>query len=339
MHNLEDIAKRAGVSRSTVSRVINNEPYVSERTRQKVLAVIEEVGYTPNPGARMLVTRRTQVIGIVIPQALNVVFEDPYYFPLLLQGVAEAAQVRDHATLLFVSQSDEDEEQLYQRILQNRLVDGLVIASAARDSGIIKRLLDHHIPFVMVERPNTFDDQISYVSIDNVVAAEDAINHLLKQGYRRIGHITGSLNNSDACDRVQGYKLALRSAGLKVDENLIAEGHFSTRSGYLGMQALLKQDVDAVFAASDTTAFGALQAMQEAGIRVPEDIALMGFDDLPRALEMTPQLTTIRQPILQKGFQATDILLDILDGKIEGPKHVLLPTQLVIRASSSPLDG
>lgn len=339
MLNLEDIAKKAGVSRSTVSRVINNEPYVSARTRARVLAVIEEVGYSPNPGARMLVTRRTQVIGVVIPQSLTVVFEDPYYFPALLQGITETAQKQDYAVLLFVGQSDENEQQLYERILQNRLMDGLVIASATQDTGITRRLLDHHIPFVMVERPATYESEISYVSIDNLMAAQDAVNHLLNQGRRRIGHITGSLNNSDALDRIQGYKLALRGAGIKVDPKLIVEGHFSSRSGYLGMKTLAARKVDAVFAASDTTALGALKALNEMGLRVPEDVALVGFDDLPRALEMTPQLTTIRQPIQRKGTLATELLLDLLDEKIQGPKHVLLPTQLVIRASSGGLDG
>ena len=339
MLNLEDIAKRAGVSRSTVSRVINNEPYVSAKTRARVLAVIEEVGYSPNPGARMLVTRRTQVIGIVIPQSLSVVFEDPHYFPTLLQGVTEAAQKQDYATLLFVGQSDEDEEKLYQRILQNRLMDGLVIASATQDTRITRRLLDHHIPFVMVERPTAYEGEISYVSIDNVMAAQDAVNHLLNQGRRRIGHITGSLNNSDAADRILGYKLALQAAGLKVEPKLIVEGHFSSRSGYLGMLELLEHGVDAIFVASDTTAFGSIQALQEQGIRIPEDVAVVGFDDLPRAVEMNPQLTTIRQPIQKKGTLATELLLDLLDGKVQGPKHVLLPTQLVIRASTGGLDA
>jgi len=148
--NLEDIARRAGVSRSTVSRVINNEPYVSARTRAKVMAVIEEVGYAPNPAARMLVTRRTHVIGVVIPRELVVVFEDAYYFPTLLQGIAEATQERDYATLLWVGNSKEDEHRLYERILKNRLMDGLLIASATRQMGITRRLVAQHIPFVMV---------------------------------------------------------------------------------------------------------------------------------------------------------------------------------------------
>ena len=334
MMNLEDIARKAGVSRSTVSRVINNEPYVSAKTREKVLAVIKEVGFSPNPGARMLVTRRTQVIGIVIPHTLAVVFEDPYYFPTLLQGIAEAAQKRDYATLLWVGHSNEDEERFYHRVLQNRLMDGLVIASATSEVSIVERLLKNRTPFVMVERPAVYADQISYVTVDNVRAAQTAVEHLINQGRRRIGTITGDLENTDGQDRLTGYQNALRKAGLPVDPALIVAGHFSRRSGYLGMKMLLKQGVDAVFAASDTTALGALQAMGEVGVRVPEDVAIVGFDDLPLALDASPQLTTIRQPIEQKGYQAAALLLDLLEGAVDGPQQILLPTQLVIRQSS-----
>jgi LacI family transcriptional regulator len=332
--NLEDIAKRAGVSRSTVSRVVNDEPYVSAKTREKVLAVIAEVGYAPNPGARMMVTQRTHVIGVVIPQSIAVVFEDPHYFPTLLQGISEAAHKRDYATLLWLGSSDEDEERFYDRMLRNRLMDGLLVASATNHAPIIQRLVERRVPFVMVESPAVLADQISYITVDNVAAAMDAVGHLIDLGRRRIGTITGSLSNTDALDRVEGYKQALRAANLKVDKNLIVEGHFSSRSGYLGMKALLQQDVDAVFAASDTTAYGAMQALVEAGVRVPEEVAVVGFDDLPRAQEVIPPLTTVRQPIQQKGYQATNMLLDLIEGVIAGPKHVLLPTQLVIRQST-----
>lgn len=332
--NLEDIARKAGVSRSTVSRVINNEPYVSAKTREKVLKVIQEVGFTPNPGARMLVTQRTQVIGIVIPRNLSVVFEDPYYFPTLLQGVAEAAQERDYATLLWLGSSNEDEARFYQRILKNRLMDGLVIASATTTADIFKHLLVQEIPFVTVERPSTHQDQINYVTIDNIGAARTAVEHLISLGRTRIGAIVGQQDNTDAQDRLIGYKDALRAFDFPYDPALAVEGYFSRRGGYLAMKALLKQGVDAVFAASDTMAIGALQALQENNVRVPEDVALIGFDDLPLALLSTPRLTTIRQPIQSRGYQATSLLLDILAGTVQGPRQVVLSTQLVIRQST-----
>lgn len=331
---LEDIARQAGVSRSTVSRVINNDPYVSRHTREKVRQVIDAVGFAPNPGARMLVTQRTQLIGIVIIRpSPAVIFEDPYFFPELLQGIAQAAQDRDYATLLWMGYSDEDQTRLAERVLRNRLMDGLVI-TASSDTPLIEQLLRNDIPFVMLERPLHASEQVSYVSVDNVQAARAATEHLINLGRRRIGIITGGLGSSDGQDRLAGYKQALMMANLPIASNLVVEGVFSRRSGYLGMKTLLREKVDAVFAASDTIAVGALQAMQEGGVRVPDQVALVGFDDLPIARMAEPPLTTIRQPIQHKGWQAIRLLVDMLEGAVKGPKQILLPTQLVIRQSS-----
>lgn len=333
--NLEDIARKAGVSRSTVSRVINNEPYVSPATRAKVLAVIEREGFVPNPAARMLVTQRARVIGVVIPNALPVVFDDPYYFPALLQGVAETTSSRDYATLLWWGQSEEEEQRLYKRILQqNRLMDGLILASASIDDPLVNRLIEMQTPFVMVERPASNAEHICYVTIDNVQAAQEAVAHLLHLGRRRIGTITGTLTNIDGQDRLQGYKNALHAAGIPFDPQLVVEGRFSRRSGFVGMQALVEQQVDAVFCGNDVTAIGALQYLQQIGLRVPEDVALVGFDDLPSAMQYTPHLTTVRQPVQQKGALATQLLLDLIEGSAQPPRQVLLPTQLIIRQSS-----
>jgi LacI family transcriptional regulator len=314
---LEDIARRAGVSRSTVSRVINNEPYVDSQTREKVMQVIEQVGFVPNPGARMLVTQRTQVLGIVIIRPTPaIVFEDPHFFPEMLQGVVQVAQARDYATLLWLGYSSEDQSTLSERVLKNRLMDGLVITSTA-DTPLISHLLATQIPFVMVERPTRFEEQISYVSVDNVLAGRTAVEHLINVGRRRIGIICGPLSGSDGQDRLQGYKDALLMASIPFDPDLVVEG----------------SKVDAVFASSDMMAVGALDALQEGGWRVPEDVAVVGFDDLPIARDTNPPLTTIRQPIQQKGWQATRLLIDLLEGAVEGPKQILLPTQLVIRQS------
>jgi LacI family transcriptional regulator len=332
--NLEDIARKAGVSRSTVSRVINDEPYVSEATRAKVKAVITAEGFTPNLAARMLVTQRTRVVGVVIPHTLLVTFQDPYYFPTLLQGVSESTYTRDYATLLWWGQSREDEERFYERILkQNRLMDGLIIASATNDDPIINKLLGLGMPFVMVERPVRYQDRISYVSVDNVQAAQTAVQHLTGLGRTRIGTITGALDNIDGVDRLTGYRQALELAGLPFDPGLVAEGRYTQQSGYIGAKRLIKQGIDAIFAANDLTAIGAIQALQEADVRVPEDVSVVGFDDLPNAIQSKPQLTTIRQPIQHKGAMATNLLLDLIEGVVDGPRQVLLPTQLVIRQS------
>lgn len=331
--NLEDIAAKAGVSRSTVSRVINNEPYVSEKTRQRVLTVIEQEGFAPNPAARALVTQRTQVIGVVIPHVPIVVFEDAYYFPILLQGVARITHERDYAMLLWLGQAGENSDQFYTRIVRNRLMDGVIIASAASNDPLIDHFLETGTPFVMVECPQRDWDRISYVTVDNIAAAYTAVSHLIALGRRRIAHITGNLAISDGRDRVEGYKRALRDAGLPVDESLIVQGNFAHRSGYAGMKILLERKVDAVFASSDITARGALQALHEAQVRVPDDIALVGFDDLPTAAQVMPPLTTIHQPIEEKGALATSILLDMIENGLEAPQQVLLPTELIVRKS------
>jgi len=330
--NLEDIARLAGVSRSTVSRVINHHPNVSDATRQKVLQIIEEQNFRPNLAARTLVTQRTRVIGILIPHAVAVF--TPYYFPTLLQGIGDTTHERDYATLLWWGQSGAEEERFTRRILQqNRLMDGLIIASATVDDPLIPRMLQMKIPFVMVERPLYFADQISYVTIDNVQGAKMAVDHLIKLGRRRIGHLTGSLNNVDGQDRLTGYRLALQEHGIPFNPDYVVEAQFTRKAGYTGMKELLQRDVDAVFAGNDDAAVGALQAMHEANVCIPEDIALVGFDDLPTALDFTPQLTTIHQPIREKGATATSVLLDIIEGMVEAPRHVLLPTELVIRES------
>ena len=331
--NLEDIATRAGVSRSTVSRVINNAPYVSEQTRQRVMEVIEREGFAPNPVARALVTQRSQVLGVVIPQAPSIVFEDAYYFPALLQGISRAAQAHDYAMLVWLAQSDQDEEHFYRRIINNRLMDGVVLASAASDNPLIDHFLQTRVPFVLVERPGHHYDHISFVTVDNTGAAYEMVSYLFGLGHMRVGTITGRLTIPDGRDRLAGYKQAIVDAGHRLIPELIVEGDFTHRSGYEGMKRLMEQHVDAVFAASDITARGALQALHEMGVRVPEDVAVVGFDDLPTSVQVVPPLTTIRQPIEEKGVRAATILIEQIETGNTTPQQILLPTELIIRQS------
>ncbi len=332
MSNLEDVAKAAGVSRSTVSRVMNNEGYVSAATRARVLEAVEQLHYIPNHAARTLVTQRSNVIGVVMPSA-NVFFGDNSYFPMLLQGIAEAANPRDISMILWLGQANEDPEHFSQRITRNRLCDGLIIASIGYDDPLIPRLVDNVPYFVMVERPVQFHDRISYVTCDNVKGGQMATEHLIRNGRKRIAHITGRLDLADGQDRLVGYRTALERAGMAYDPDLVVEGQFSYESGYYAMKNLLAQNFDAVFIPSDTAARGAIRALEEAKLRIPDDVAIVGFDDLEDAARTNPALTTIRQPVQQKGAAALTLLLDLIDGKVENPYQVILPLQLVIRQS------
>ncbi len=331
--NLEDIAAKAGVSRSTVSRVINNEPYVSEKTRHKVMTVIKAEGFTPNPAARALVTQRTNVIGVVIPQVPLILFEDAYYFPTLLHGISHITSERDYSMLLWFGQADGDEERFYNRIITNRLMDGVIIASAGQNYPLIDHFLKAQTPFVLVERPAHHHDRISYVTIDNVAAAYEVVTHLIKLGRRRIGTTTGNLTIADGVDRLEGYKQALCDAGLPVDERLIFEGNFTYKYGHDGAQYLLEQNVDAIFAASDITARGVLDALKDVGVKVPDDVALVSIDDLPTAVQVKPPLTTVRHPVEEKGVCAAQILFDLIGADDPIPQQIILPTELVIRES------
>jgi LacI family transcriptional regulator len=335
--NLEDIAKKAGVSRSTVSRVINNSPNVSAETRTRVMEIVNQESFRPNPAAQMLVTQRTQIIGFVIPQISNVFFGDNSYYPMLLQGASTTINENNRSMLLWLEQNNESREQFARRIASNRLMDGVILCSVIEKDPIVEALADAGVPVVLVERPIGFSEaltySLSYITVDNFHAASIAVEHLIRLGRRRIAHISGYLNVADGQDRLEGYKAALRRAGLPIDESLIVTGIFTRESGYMGMKSLLRQNPDAIFAANDTTAQGAIQAIQDAGLKVPEDIAVVGFDDLDVASHSNPQITTIRQPVQQKGAMAASLLMEIIDGQTAGPRQVLLPTQLVIRQS------
>ncbi len=228
--SLEDVARKAGVSRSTVSRVVNNDPNVKMETREHVLKVIEEERFNPNTVARSMVTGRTQVIGVVVPHEYHVFFNDPFYFPALLEGVSGTATERDYAMLLWVRQSGEDEGIFYRRILQNGLMDGVIIASASTKNALTSYLLEMNLPLAMVERPSSHEDQVSYVTIDNHAATRMVVEHLLSTGRRRIALVAGAADNMDAQDRLESFRRVMDEAGLPSD--LVIPGDFQRRTAF-----------------------------------------------------------------------------------------------------------
>ncbi len=329
---LEQVAQLAGVSRSTVSRVINDHPNVRAKTRTKVWQAIRESGYQPNVVARSLVTNRTRIISMVIPEVVTTLFTDPF-FPLVLRGATEACNARHYQLMLSLFTASADPHEMYQRVMQNGYLDGAIVSSTSLDDPLISDLLRDRIPFISIGRRP--DERVHYVDADNVGGAQMAVEHLIRLGHRRIAAITGRLDMTAGQDRLEGYRRALKAHAIPIREELIVEGDFAENSGRVGMQQLLPASPSAVFAASDMMAIGALKVLREAGWQVPQDVSLVGFDDIPIASVMEPALTTVRQPIERLGAMAADLLIGRLEECSEAASahRIILPTELVIRTS------
>jgi len=328
---LEDIARIAGVSRSTVSRVINDHPNVSVNVRQRVLKAIQDTGYHPNAAARTLASQRSWMIGLVLPSSVSTFFTDPY-FPRLTQGIAQTCNQYDYTLSLFLVGSKEDEEKIFPRVSRKGSLDGIIMQSGQIGDLLINRLVNTNIPIVIIGRPFQTEN-ISFIDVNNINGAYTAVNHLIRSGFRRIGTITGQDNTTVGLDRKEGYLKALLENGREVDPSLIAEGEFTEISGYEAMQKLLAAQPDAVFAASDLMAVGAMRATREAGMGIPEDIAFVGFDDLPFTPSPIPLLTTIRQPIYQTGSGAVQMLIELIRTGVKPARRVILETELIVRES------
>ena len=329
---LEDVAKQAGVSRSTVSRVVNNHPNVREEVRKRVLDVIQDTGYHPNAAARALASQHSWTLGLLLPHSVSIFFTDPY-FPHLTKGIAQGCNQYGYTLALFLVGTKDDEDKIFSRVSRAGLLDGLIVQSGHHgDQSIIGRLVDTRKPFVVCGRPFRFDN-VSYIDIDNVTAAYKAVKHLLGLGYRHIATITGPVSGTVGIDRLEGYKKALMEQDLSVDETLIVEGDFTESGGYYAMQKLLPFKPDAIFAASDVMAMGAMRAAIDANLHIPEDIAFVGFDDLPISTLSDIQLTTVRQPVVQFGEKAVEVLIDLIENGIYPPRHIIMDTELIIRDS------
>ncbi|MCQ3931417.1 MAG: LacI family transcriptional regulator [Chloroflexi bacterium] len=332
--NLEDIARLSGVSRSTVSRVVNHHPNVSEITRRKVLEIIERYNFKPHPAARALASQRANIIGILIPHIVSDLFTDPF-FSILLQGITTAANSVNYSPILWLTSASVDESAFYDQVFNDRLADGMIVASATVNASFIKRLDQRGKPYIIIGRPFTAYEQSSYVDSENEQGARMMVEHLIKQGRRRIGMITGRSGLTSSHDRLQGYISALQHADIPIDMRLITPaGDYSDASGYTGMKLLLHHRIDAVFAANDVMAASAMRAIKEAGLRIPEDIAIGGFDDMGISRTTEPQLTTVQQPITQLGDYAVRGLIDLLEGRVEPPYQQMLPVKLIVRQST-----
>jgi LacI family transcriptional regulator len=328
---LEDIARQAGVSRSTVSRVVNDDPHVRDDVRERVKDVIRRTGFHPNAAARTLASSRSSMIGLVLPRSVSSFFTDPY-FPRLTQGIAQGCNQNQYTLGLFLVGSKEDEEAIFPRISRRGLLDGVIFQSGELGDQLVDRLVASNMPLLVLGRPFSTEG-ISYIDVDNVGAVYQAVTHLIQLGYRRIGTIAGPGDTTVGIDRLEGYRRALADRGREIENALIVETDFSEMSGYYAMQGLLRTKPDAVFAASDALAIGGIRAVREAGLRVPEDVAFVGFDDLPIATSTDCPLTTVRQPVAELGLHAVETLLELAGSESHTPRRIMLDTQLIIRDS------
>ncbi|MGG8409630.1 LacI family DNA-binding transcriptional regulator [Streptomyces sp. 12297] len=333
---LEEVAARAGVGRGTASRVINGSSKVSEHTRALVEAAVAELGYVPNRAARALAANRTDAIALVVPEPESRFFAEPY-FSDVLRGVGAALAETDMQLLLTLAGSDRERRRLAQYLAAHR-VDGVLLVSVHADDPLPELLEELGIPAVITGRRSAAEP-LACVDSDNLEGARLAVRHLLARGRQAIATITGPLDVYGAQCRLDGYRQALAAAGTEVDEGLTAVGDFTEEGGRRAMAELLarRPGLDAVFAASDVMAAGARQVLRTAGRRIPQDVALVGFDDSTVARHMDPALTSVRQPIEEMGRMMARVLLEqIAAGPAasgERPR-IILPTQLIVRDST-----
>lgn len=330
---LEEVAVHAGVGRGTVSRVINNEAGVKETTRRAVQRAIEELGYVPNLAARSLAGRRADAVALVLTEPDWRQFAEPF-FSEIVRSLGDALADTGMQLMLTLVRS-ETERRRFLEYARGGRVDGVLLMSVHAGDRLPDMLAEARLPTVLLGR-RSGDEYVSYVDADNVGGARSAVSHLLKQGHRAIATITGPLDMYVAQCRLRGYQEALEMAGLKSARSLVAESDFTEEGGRRAMAELLVRhaEIDGVLAASDTSAAGALQALRAAGRRVPEDVAVIGFDDFPLAQRTEPRLTTVRQPVEEMGRAMIRLLLEELEEPSVAWRHVILRTELVVRESS-----
>ncbi|MFE6337576.1 LacI family DNA-binding transcriptional regulator [Streptomyces sp. NPDC057806] len=330
---IKTVAARAGVGRTTVSRVINGSELVSADARARVLAAIKELDYVPNSVARGLVTNRTNAVALVIPESESRLGSEPY-FAALIRGVSGAlSETRTQLQLMLVR--DQSERDQLAASVATRRVDGVLLVSVHAHDQLPGMLEEMGLPTVLAGRRDE-NEPLSYVTADNAGGAAAAVRHLLGSGRRRIATITGALDMDVGRSRLDGWRAAHEEAGVPADELLVEVGDFTEEGGRRAMRSLLERapDLDAVFAASDLMAVSALSELRRQGRQVPGDVAVVGFEDSVLARHTNPPLTTIRQPVEELGRTMAAILLDEISDVPSAERQLTLPTELVVRESS-----
>ena len=325
---LADVARLAGVSKITVSKTLNNTGRISEGTRERVLKAVSDLGYVVNSAARSLRGGKTGVLGMVIPELVSP------YFAEVARAAADEASQRGFDLGVFTTSRDVTKERARIGTLLGGLADGLLVVVPSGNEKFLLSLERSRAPIVLI---NHFGVQthLPMVRADSYLGAKAAILHLLSLGHRRIGFVTGAVGSSQAAERLRSYREVLAAQGL-LDENLIRQGNFTQRGGFEAARELLllPELPTAIFAASDVTAFGVIDAIKDKGLRVPDDISVVGFDDIPAASQVHPALTTVRHPVQAMAQAAMQLILDAFADKPVRDTLIEFPSELVIREST-----
>lgn len=327
---MRDVAERAEVSVTTVSHVVNETRHVSDELRERVQEAMDALGYRPNRLARSLRRGETHTIGVVVPDSSNPFFAE------VARGVEDTSFAQRYSVILCNSDGDLEKELFYTNVLTAKQVDGILFVAAGVSTEHIRTLQKQKVPLVVVDREIP-DVSVDEVLTDNVYGGESVTRHLIDLGHRRIGCITGPSNVTPSADRVTGYGRALEEASLPFDEEIVLKGDFQYEGGYRAAERLLTMDdpPTAIFACNDLMAVGVIRAAREMGWRVPDDLSVVGFDDVRLASFTSPPLTTVAQPKYEMGVVATELLLERMESRDRPPQHRLLETRLVVRQSTA----
>ena len=317
--SIKDVAKEAGVSIATVSRVLNDVDVVNEETKKKVLAAIKKLGYRPNIVARSLKTQKTRTIGIIIPDISN------QFYPEIVRGAEDVANIYDYNIMLCNTDLDIEKEMEYLKVLKEKMADGVLYMSNSLESKILDLIKQLQLPMVLVETTNE-KESIPSVTIDNEKAAYEGVTYLIKNGNKNIAYIGENTDMANAnAIRYKGYRKALEENNLELDKSKVYFGNVKAKDGYKGMSEILsKTKVDSVFCTSDEVAMGAINALRDNNIRVPEDVDVMGFGNIYSASIFYPKLTTVAQPTYDMGSVGMRKLIKLINKQgLEKKKYVL----------------
>lgn len=329
---LADVANHAGVSTMTASRALNGRSGVSQSTRDRVMASSQALGYVANISARGLVGGRMNILGMVVPNLAT------QYIGEVVTGAGEAARELGFDLLLYTTSDEVGRERERAVLLTNGLVDGILAVLPQNPQNVLGALSKSGMPVVIVDHRGSITD-LSAIAVDNYAGARLAMAHLVGLGHRRIGFLEGVKDFGCSHERLRGYHEGLLKAGIPFDQNLIRPSEFMQPNGFEAATTLLEQasPPTAIFAANDLSAFGAIEAIKERGLRVPDDVSVVGFDDIPMASQIYPALTTVRQPLHQMGASAVNLLASMVAGLNPVAQCINLPTELIVRASTGPI--